>query len=67
VMMLYRDDYYDPESADAGIAEMIVQKNRNGALGTVKAQWSPTYTTFESLARREYVTSGAVDPRRLPC
>jgi replicative DNA helicase len=53
VMMLYRDDYYDPESADAGIAEIIVQKNRNGALGTVKATWIPTHASFESLTRRE--------------
>ena len=53
VLFLYRDDYYDPESADAGIAEIIVSKNRNGALATVKAMWSPSHASFESLTTRQ--------------
>lgn len=44
VIMLYRDDYYNPESPASGVLEAIVRKNRDGALGTAYAktafQWS---------------------------
>ena len=46
VMMLYRDEYYNPETEDKNIAECIVAKNRHGEIGTVKLQWLPQYTTF---------------------
>ena len=46
VMMLYRDDYYNPDSEEKNIAECIVAKNRHGEIGTVKLQWLPQYTTF---------------------
>ncbi len=46
VMFLYRDEYYNPNSEDKGIAECIVSKNRHGEVGTVKLQWIPQYQTF---------------------
>ena len=46
VMMLYRDDYYNPNTEEKNIAECIVAKNRHGEIGTVKLQWLPQYTTF---------------------
>ncbi len=46
VMMLYRDDYYNPDTEEKNIAECIVAKNRHGEIGTVKLQWLPQYTTF---------------------
>ncbi len=46
VIFLYRDDYYNKESAEPNVAEAIVAKNRHGATGTVKLQWLPQYTTF---------------------
>ncbi len=46
VMMLYRDDYYNPDTAEKNVAECIVAKNRHGEIGTVKLQWLPQYTTF---------------------
>jgi len=46
VMMLYRDEYYNPDTEDKNIAECIVAKNRHGEVGTVKLQWLPQYTTF---------------------
>ena len=46
VMMLYRDEYYNPDTEDKNIAECIVAKNRHGEIGTVKLQWLPQYTTF---------------------
>ena len=46
VMFLYRDDYYNPNSEDKGLAECIVSKNRHGETGTVKLQWFGPYQTF---------------------
>ena len=46
VLFLYRDEYYNKESEDKGIAECIVAKNRHGEIGTVKLQWIPQYQTF---------------------
>ena len=46
VMFLYRDEYYNPNSEDKGLAECIVSKNRHGETGTVKLQWFGPYQTF---------------------
>ena len=46
VMFLYRDEYYNDNTEDKGIAECIVAKNRHGEVGTVKLQWVPQYQTF---------------------
>lgn len=51
VMMLYRESYYDPDTADQGIAELILTKHRNGPTGTVKLLFEPDYTRFRNLAR----------------
>jgi replicative DNA helicase len=51
VMFLYRDEYYNPESDDKGIAEVIVGKHRNGPTGKVQLAWMEQYTKFASLAR----------------
>jgi len=46
VLFLYRDEYYNPNTEDQGVAECIVSKNRHGEVGTVKLQWIPQYQTF---------------------
>ena len=46
VMFLYRDEYYNPNTEDKGLAECIVSKNRHGETGTVKLQWFGPYQTF---------------------
>ena len=46
VMFLYRDEYYNPDTEDKGLAECIVAKNRHGETGTVKMQWFGAYQTF---------------------
>ena len=51
VMFLYRDEYYNPDSDDKGIAEVIVGKHRNGPTGKVQLAWMQQYTKFASLAR----------------
>lgn len=52
VMFLYRDEYYNSESDDKGIAEVIIGKHRNGPTGKVQLAWLEQYTKFASLARR---------------
>ena len=46
IMMLYREEYYDPDTPDRGIAEIILTKHRNGPTGTVKLLFQPEYTQF---------------------
>jgi len=50
VLMIYRDEYYNPETADRGITEVIVTKHRNGPVGTVKLLFEPQFTRFRNLA-----------------
>ncbi len=52
VMFLYRDEYYNSDSDDKGIAEVIVGKHRNGPTGKIQLAWMEQYTKFASLARR---------------
>jgi len=50
VMLLYRDEYYNPDTPDRGICEVIIAKHRNGPVGTVKLLFEPQYTKFRNLA-----------------
>jgi len=50
IMMLYRDEYYNPDTPDRGIAEVIIVKHRNGPVGTVKLLFESQYTQFRNLA-----------------
>ena len=52
VMFLYRDDYYNENSEDKNIAEVILAKHRGGSTGTVKLAWLGNYTKFANLERR---------------
>ncbi|MBS9395568.1 MAG: replicative DNA helicase [Dolichospermum sp. LBC05a] len=51
VMMLYRDEYYSPDTPDRGIAEVIIAKHRNGPTGTIKLLFDPQFTKFKNLAK----------------
>lgn len=53
VMFLYRDDYYNHDSPDKGISEVIIAKQRNGPIGTVKLAWLPEYTKFANLEHKK--------------
>jgi len=46
VIFLYRDEYYNENTEEKGVAECIVAKNRHGEVGTVKLQWIGQYQTF---------------------
>jgi replicative DNA helicase len=51
VMFIYRDEYYNPESDQRGMAEIIVAKHRNGPTGSTRLAFLDTFTKFENLAR----------------
>ena len=50
ILFIYRDEVYNPESADKGLAEIIVAKQRNGPIGRVKLAFLGQYTRFENYA-----------------
>mgnify|MGYP004558767841 FL=1 len=51
VMFLYRDDYYNDESENKNIAEVILAKNRSGSIGTAELLWMSNYTKFANIER----------------
>jgi replicative DNA helicase len=51
VMFLYRDDYYNPDSEQKNIAEVILAKHRGGSTGTVELLWLGNYTKFVNIER----------------
>ncbi|MBK6958349.1 MAG: replicative DNA helicase [Nitrosomonas sp.] len=54
ILFIYRDEVYNPDSPDKGIAEIIIGKQRNGPIGKVDLTFLGEYTRFESHARPEY-------------
>jgi len=50
IMFIYRDDYYNKDSKEPGVAEIIIAKQRNGPTGTVKLTFLKPITKFESYA-----------------
>ncbi|MFB2768859.1 replicative DNA helicase [Pelatocladus sp. BLCC-F211] len=54
VIMLYRDEYYNPDTPDRGIAEVNITKHRNGPTGTIKLLFDPQFTKFKNLAKPNY-------------
>ncbi|PSF38231.1 replicative DNA helicase [Aphanothece hegewaldii CCALA 016] len=52
VIMLYRDEYYNQDTADRGVAEVIITKHRNGPIGTLKLLFKPELTKFYNLQNR---------------
>ncbi|MGY6530260.1 MAG: replicative DNA helicase [Cyanobacterium sp.] len=51
VLMLYRDEYYNPDSVDQGVSEIIVAKHRNGPTGLIKLLFRPEFTQFLNMKR----------------
>ena len=49
IIMVYRDEYYQPESEDKGLAELIVSKNRMGQIGFVKCEFHGQYSKFQDM------------------
>lgn len=51
VMFLYRDDYYNKDTTRPNVAEVILAKQRNGAIGTIELAWLPQYTKFANMQK----------------
>jgi len=51
VMFIYRDDYYNRDSEEPGVSEIIIGKQRNGPIGTIKLGWQAQFTKFANLER----------------
>ena len=62
VMFIYRDEYYDEDSEDEGIAELLIAKHRNGGLGDVKLTFQDEYPRFMSYAAEDALLSVAACP-----
>lgn len=54
ILFIYRDEVYNPDSQDKGVAEIIIGKQRNGPIGKVDLAFLGEYTRFENYARSEY-------------
>ena len=50
IIMMYREEYYKPDTQEKGVAEVIIGKHRNGPTGTVKLNFLGEYTKFQNLA-----------------
>ncbi len=54
ILFIYRDEVYNPETPEKGISEIIIGKQRNGPIGTVRLAFQGEYTRFENLAHGSY-------------
>ncbi len=52
VMFIYRDDYYNKDTENKNIAEIIIAKQRNGPIGTINLVWLPQFTKFVNMEKR---------------
>ena len=50
-MFIYRDEVYNPDTQDRGVAEIIVSKHRNGPIGSRRLVFLAPYTRFDNAAR----------------
>jgi replicative DNA helicase len=58
IMMIYREEVYEPDTARKGIADIIIAKQRNGPTGEVHLTFLGKYTRFENLATVDYAYGG---------
>jgi replicative DNA helicase len=54
IVFIYRDDYYNHDTAEQNVAELIIAKQRNGPTGTAKVRFDKQWTRFDNLAEGEY-------------
>jgi replicative DNA helicase len=61
IMFIYRDEVYNKESPDKGVAELIISKQRTGPTGAVRVAFSPEYTRFDNLEESDVSMMAAND------
>ncbi|MCP4757611.1 MAG: replicative DNA helicase, partial [Proteobacteria bacterium] len=52
IMFIYKDEVYNEDSPDKGIAEIIISKHRNGPTGVVRLAFIGKYTKFANLSQQ---------------
>ena len=57
IIFIYRDEVYNPETEDKGVAEIIIGKHRNGSIGKVELLFRGQYTRFDNLDKRHFEVS----------
>jgi replicative DNA helicase len=63
ILFIYRDEVYHPDTTpEKGVAEIIVAKQRNGPIGTIKMSWQGQFTKFDNLALAPGQSSGGYEP-----
>ena len=60
-MFIYRDDYYHKDSEEKNVAEVIIAKQRNSPIGTIKLVWLPEYTKFASASKNKRIQASKPD------
>ena len=58
IVFIYRDEVYNDETADKGVAEIIISKQRNGPIGKIRLTFLGKYTRFESFTPSQYNPEG---------
>ena len=65
LIMLYRDEFYNPDTEDKGIAEILLRKNRMGPTGEIQVAWIEKAATFRNLeSQREEKAYAKQDTRQ---
>jgi len=54
VMFIYRDDFYNENSLKPGVAQVIIEKHRNGATGSIELYFEKTQASFKDLDKNQY-------------
>ena len=63
VCFIYRDEVYNKDTADKGVAELIVAKHRAGETDTIRLAWLAQYTLFANLAEEDRYATQLSPPR----
>jgi len=60
ILFIYRDEYYNEESTEKGVAELIIGKQRNGEIGTCRAAFVGKFTRFDNLSPEYFQQEGGM-------